>query len=313
MREARKEGYCIGASKRAQLLRLSTGAPTCIDVTMAAEADESDIFLVQESDTAIRRKLFVDASGMRLTDLNRVPLDGRAFAWTQIKRWQAEQKNVFVVLARTRKANGGGSPTGSGFTEHRLLCDDASAIQEACNRAVKAALAKQRERQRAKKLPTVFEEERANAVAASAANSDGTATTPREHMHADANPLAAAMRQPPSPSLSSALVESPQAPEDPAPRAQERRRVASELWSGWLRSGGRFSFGVMSQKKRWYAFNTNGRLKSFHGEPGRCVSATPAHPHRPRALLPHRPIHPPPNAPQTRPKMPPCTHTIDPH
>lgn len=73
----------------------------------------------------------------------------KSFGWSSIKRWAAEQNNVFLFSARME----------GGLVDLRLHCDDASAIANACNKGVKLAVAKHKEKQMKKRqLPTVTEE-----------------------------------------------------------------------------------------------------------------------------------------------------------
>ena len=73
----------------------------------------------------------------------------KSFGWSSIKRWAAEQNNVFLFSARME----------GGLVDLRLHCDDASAIANACNKGVKLAVAKHKEKQvKKRQLPTVTEE-----------------------------------------------------------------------------------------------------------------------------------------------------------
>ncbi len=73
-------------------------------------------FLVQDASTGVRSQLRIDEDTVSLFDMKGNRLAGKSYPWTVIKRWTAEQGNVFLFNAKNEKGE---------MADLRLHCDNA--------------------------------------------------------------------------------------------------------------------------------------------------------------------------------------------
>ena len=233
-------------------------------------------YLVQDAESGVRHQLRIDEDTVSLYDTKGKAVPGLSFAWSVIKRWAAEQANVFLFTARVDGE----------ITDLRLHCDDASEIANACNKGVKLAVQKHKEKQmRKRQLPTVEEEQDdddgGNDEDSSDDGDDGSTRTaasgspapkqvvlrPKVKLLYGRGPTKAS----PSKAPNADKPKQQQRSEKPAPSpkpAPETSAATMELWSGHLRekAGSRFSL-MTTGKKKWYALKSNKKLRAYQINP----------------------------------------------
>ncbi|QDZ25737.1 hypothetical protein A3770_18p82550 [Chloropicon primus] len=209
------------------------------------------------------------------------PVMGKSFAWATIKRWAAEQSNVFLFSARVDGE----------LVDLRLHCDDASAIANACNKGVKLAVAKHKEKQMKKRqLPTVVEERenedsstseddadaKSNGGAAGNSNASPKQVVLRPKVKLLYGRGKAAESKPPStPPRSEEKAKETKPDESTSSTSSSVKKQStpgtpggtSELWAGHLREKAGSRFSIMKGMKKWWVLKANRKLRGYQIDP----------------------------------------------
>ena len=247
----------------------------------------------------------MDEDAISLFDMKGKAISSGKYAWTSVKRWAAEQNNVFLFNARI---------DGGDLVDLRLHCDDASAIANACNKGVKLAVAKHKQRQNAKrkekKLPTVYEgigiestssssDDEKDSDSDSDSNDDdddSSASSMTNGKHSNQKSDAQVILRPKVKLLFGRTDQQKKkgegeggggggvAADKVGSGKSESKSMATtttttttttsgsavettELWTGYLRekSGSRFS--IMSSKKKWWVLKSNKKFRAYSVDP----------------------------------------------
>ena len=246
----------------------------------------------------------MDEDAISLFDMKGKAISSGKYAWTSVKRWAAEQNNVFLFNARI---------DGGDLVDLRLHCDDASAIANACNKGVKLAVAKHKQRQNAKrkekKLPTVYEgigiestssssdDEKDSDSDSDDDDDDSSASSMTNGKHSNQKSDAQVVLRPKVKLLFGRTDQQKKkgegeggggggvAADKVGSGKSESKSMATttttttttttsgsavettELWTGYLRekSGSRFS--IMSSKKKWWVLKSNKKFRAYSVDP----------------------------------------------